>query len=232
MRNVRYIVVSIFTVLLIVVTSILPVGISAFFDSTTHGKTYISDMDTIQLSFIGTSSELTSVQKLRLVGQGTYTSVADDQVLLTTDNVEQYAVETARRFMFAGLIDIPISELSVSICEPLLYYDFENSDQYFICWSVKLSDASIVVPFEVLIDDSTGKVLYVDYSCGDMSISKSKVELFASCYLDSLNVQYNVIECTQLENGAWQMSVMCFEGLDEVNIELYMDSEGFYSIIS
>lgn len=234
MRKMKYIIVSTVVILLIIIISALPFGISSFLDSTTHGQSHQSNIDTIQLNII---SDLTPIQKLRLVGQGGFTPVSNNQATLTKDKVEQYAMNNLERFTSAGLIDYADGDWVISTCEPVLYYDIEKAERNNIFWKVQMEGVTNQ-SVELLIDDYTGEMYFINYSSNveiideDISINKTNVEHFATCYLGDISVEYSIVECRQTESNAWMMNVVCSDGMDEVIIELYLSIEGLHCTIN
>lgn len=234
MRKMKYIIVSTVVILLIIIISALPFGISSFLDSTTHGQSHQSNIDTIQLNII---SDLTPIQKLRLVGQGGFTPVSNNQAVLTKDQVEQYAMINLERFALAGLIDYVNADWVISTCEPVLYYDVEKAERNNIFWKVQMESVTNQSA-ELLIDDYTGEMYFINYSSNvesideDISTSKTNVEHFATCYLGDISVEYSIVECFQSDSNGWMMTVVCSDDMGEIIIELSCSSEGLRCTIN
>lgn len=233
MHKMKYAIVSIITIFLIVIISTLPFGISYFLDSAMHGQSHQSNISTIQLNI---ASDLAPIRKLQLIGQGEVTPVSNNQAMLTKECVERYAKDNLERLTSAGLIDYADSDWTISACESVLYYDVEKAERHNIFWKVRME--SIEDRFaELLIDDSTGGMYFINYSGNaenmdeDISISRTSVEHFATCYLGNINVEYSIDECFQTQRSVW-MTVVCFDGVDEVIIELYLSIDALYCVMN
>lgn len=233
MRKMKYVIVSILTILLIIIISALPFEIFSFLDSATHGQSYQSNINTIQLNIV---SDLTPIRKLQLISQGEVTLISNNQAMLTKERVEQYAKDNLERFANAGLIDYTDSDWTISACEPMLYYDVEKAERHNIFWKVRMEGVADRFA-ELLIDDSTGGMYFINYSGNvekmdeDISIGKTNVGHFATCYLGSIDVKYSIDECFQTQRSVW-MTVVCSDSVDEVIIELHLSIDGLYCVMN
>lgn len=233
MRKLKYALVGCLAALLIISISALPFGISAIIDSNNHNKSQLSDMDTIQLNLNGDTTELSTFQKLQLVGHGTVTAVDESQALLTPDQVEQYILENLQRYMDAGLLIGSESDLKMGTCVPMLYYDTNNMEHFNIFWVVEMNASSPNQKLNVLVDDNSGAIYLLNYHCDaesatdDVSAYKIKVDHFATCFFDALKIEYRIKDCYLSDDTTWYLSAVCSDGEQEVLIELYFYGNGF-----
>ena len=233
MRKMKYILVGCLAVVLIISISALPFGISAVIDSSNHNKSQLSDMDTIQLNLNGDTPELSTFQKLQLVGRGTVTAVEESQTLLTPDQVEQYILKNLQGYTDAGLLIGSGSDLKMGACTPMLYYDTNNMEHYNIFWVVEMDASSPNQKLNILVDDNSGAIYLMDYYCDaesatdDVSAYKIKAEHFATCFFDALKIEYHIKDCYLSDDTTWCLSAVCSDGEQEVLIELYFYGNGF-----
>lgn len=233
MHKMKYAIVSAMAILLILIISALPFGISSIQDHTTHGRPHQSNIDIILLN---TVSNLTPIQKLQLIGQGGSYFISDDQATCTKEQVAEYAKESLERFTGAGLLDHADGDWAIATCEPVLYYDMKKAERYNIFWKVLMEDATNQLA-ELLIDDRTGEMYYIYYTCNmesmeeNVSVSKTNVEHFATCYLGSISTEFSIDECRQTQDDVWMMTVACYDAMDEVIVELYLNAEKMYCTI-
>lgn len=233
MRKINYIIVSVTVIFLIIIISALPFGISSFLDRTTYGQSYQSNINTIQLN---TFSDLTPIRKLQLIAQGEVTPISNNQAMLTKERVEQYAKDNLERFSNADLIDYADGDWTVSACEAMLFYDVEKAERYNIFWKVRM-ESTLDRFAELLIDDSTGGMYFIDYSANAesmdeyVSVGRTNAEHFATCYLGSIDVEYSIDECFQTQKSVW-MTLVCSDGVDEAIIELHLSIDTLYCVMN
>ena len=234
MRKLKYILVGCLAALLIISISALPFGISAIIDSSNHNKSQLSDMDTIQLNLIGDPSGISAIQKLRLVRYGTPTEIPEDQATLTPKQVQQYIVDNLQRYTDTGLISGSVADLVMVSCKPVLYYDEDTAEQYNIFWTVTMSASAPTQSLELLIDDSTGAIYQIEYSCDAESadenayVDRIRAEYFASCFFDALEIEYTITNADCLDNNVWTLTAACTGEEQEIVIDFVFYSTGFY----
>lgn len=234
MRKLKYVLVGCLAVLLIISISALPFGISAIIDSSNHNKSQLSDMDTIQLNLIGDPSEISAIQKLRLVRYGTPTEIPEDQAVLAPKQVQQYIVDNLQRYTDTGLISGSVADLVMVSCKPVLYYDEDTAEQYNIFWTVTMSASAPTQSLELLIDDSTGAIYQIEYSCNAESadenayVDRIRAEYFASCFFDALEIEYTITNADCLDNNVWTLTAACTGEEQEIVIDFVFYSTGFY----
>ncbi len=234
MRKMKYILVGCLAAVLIISISALPFGISAIMDSTNQNKSHLSDMDTIQLNLSGDPSELSAIQKLLLVGYGKTTELPEDQATLAPMQVQQYIVDNLQRYTDTGLMSGSVTDLVMVSCKPVLYYDEDMTEQYNIFWTVTMSASAPSQSLELLVDDSTGAIYQIDYSCDAVSadenayVDRIRAEYFASCFFDALEIEYTITQADCLDNNMWTLTAACVGEENEIVIDFVFYYNGFY----
>lgn len=234
MRKLKYVLVGCLAAVLIISISALPFGISAIMDNTNQNKSHLRDMDTIQLNLSGDPSELSAIQKLLLVGYGKTTELPENQATLAPMQVQQYIVDNLQRYTDTGLISGSVTDLVMVSCKPVLYYDEDMTEQYNTFWTVTMSASAPSQSLELLVDDSTGAIYQIDYSCDAVSadenafVDRIRAEYFASCFFDALEIEYTITQADCLDNKMWTLTAACAGEENEIVIDFVFYNNGFY----
>lgn len=234
MRKMKYILVGCLAVVLIISISALPFGISAIMDSTNQNESHFSNMDTIQLNLSGDPSELSEIQKLHLVGCGKTTELPENQATLTPKQVQQYIVDNLQRYEETGLISGSVADLVMVSCKPVLHYNEATTEQYNIFWIVNMSASAPSQSLELLVDDSTGAIYKINYSCDAESadenayVDRIRAEYFASCFFDALELEYTITRADCLDNNMWTLTAACAGEENQIVIDFVFYNNGFY----
>lgn len=234
MRKLKYVLVGCLAAVLIISISVLPFGISAIIDSTNHNKSNLSDMDTIQLNLSGDPSELSAIQKLHLVGYRKTTELLEDQAILDPKQVQQYIVDNLQRYTETGLISGSVADLVMVSCKPVLHYNEAATEQYNIFWIVTMSASAPSQSLELLVDDSTGAIYKINYSCNAESadenayVDRIRAEYFASCFFDALEIEYTITQADCLDNNMWTLTAACVGEEKQIVIDFVFYNNGFY----
>lgn len=234
MSKLKYVLVGCLAAVLIISISVLPFGISAFMDRTYQNKSHFSDMDTVQLNLGGDPSELSAIQKLLLVGYGKTTELPEDQATLAPKQVQQFIVDNLQRYTEDGLISGSVNDLVMVSCKPVLYYDEDMTEQYNIFWVVAMSASAPSQSLNLLVDDSTGSIYQIAYSCDADSadenayVDRIRAEYFASCFFDALDIEYSITRADCLDNNMWTLTAACVGEENEIIIDFVFYNSGFY----
>lgn len=159
----------------------LPTLTARYQDEASLGDASYRDMDSIQLSLYQEESDepvaLTDVDKLQLLCGNSF-PIPEDQASMTPDEVCQTAELALWPYLNSGLVDAEMSQMNFD-CAPLLYYFSGLPDATNIVWNV-----STDVGISMLLDDDSGKLLYIKYK----SLRAYESEDFASLagYLASI----------------------------------------------
>lgn len=233
MRKFRYVFAGCLAAVLILFISALPFGISAIMDRTNQNKSYLHDMDAIQLYLHADETVLSPFQKLRLVGLGTGSGVPETEATHTPDEIEQFVMEELKKYEDAGLLTGNADSFVMTICAPELYYNFNNEQQQNIFWSVELGVPAQGESLRLLMDDQSGSLYWVDYYCSEeAAVTKTKVEKLAACFFGELGIDYVVEACAQSDDSTWYLSAVCPEGYREVRVDLSYSENGFSCTIN
>lgn len=234
MRKTKYVLVGCLAVLLIIAISVLPFGISLFMDSVEKNRPHLSYMDTVQLNLSGASSEPSAIEKLFLIGYGEPTEIPEDQATLSPKQVQQHIVDNLQRYAEAGLMSGSAADLVMVSCKPVLYYEESVTGQYNIFWSVAMSASAPNQSLDLLVDDSTGRIYRIAYSCDAESadendyIDRIRVEYFASCFFDALEIEYNIANAECSQTNIWTLTATCADGGIEIVVDLVFNNNEFY----
>lgn len=247
MRKVKNALLILMAALLVAAGGLLPMAAAQLQDKATIGTAKYEDIEALQLKLEEQNPEMSFYEKLRLMMHGIGAEVTSEMTGMTGAEVLETMYAQLQPFADMGIL---AEDLSNDYLEynPVMFYEDGDPTNYNYYWEVQMSlDASQYDYIRAVLDDETGKLLAIEVTDANMdlaadilteleySISQYYFENLGITPVEAVPVDVEgvlggyVNETLEAGDSYYLMRYQCVDVLyGEVNIEVCVDSNGFY----
>ena len=248
MRKVKNALLILLAVLLLAAGGLLPMGAAYMQDKKTANVVQYADIEALQLKMEEEQPEMSMYEKLRLMMHGIGTEITSEMTRMNGAEILESMYAQLQPFAGMGIL---ADDLSNDYLEyyPVMVYEESSPTVYNYYWEVQMSlDASQYDHIRAILDDETGKLLAIEVTDPknmdipakalaelECSISQYYFENLGITPVDAVPVDAEAVldgyvnETLEHGDSYFLMHYQCVDVLyGEVNIEVCVDSNGFY----
>lgn len=244
MHKIRITILLLMTALLLAAGAVLPGIVAAVQEDGQMNEVGYSPIQSVELKLTEEQESLPMLGKLSLFNDGGLYAVSEDEAAMTREDVRE-AVERELAHYYEWEM-IPYNWVDSSfIATPYLAYGTDNDAMYSIFWEVAIyCDSENSFSLNLYVDDETGKILSLHFdSVWPLEIYDLQVylDLFHQIYFESLGMTESaeywenngLVEDISQNSGGIPAVRYTFGDMiyGEVNVEFYVYSRGFYTLL-
>lgn len=173
----RYAIITMFVLLMIVLSIGLPSGLFALQDKNIIGKVNLEEQNMVTVSY---QQPLSTMEKIKLIGDTSLKSLALDQGKYNNrQSIQTVALNEISTLKTIGILPGIGGEINFYECTPQLYITTEQPSKSLILWNIRFNNENGYGT--LAIDDETGKVLMfmvsklIDVPLYELSEAKAQV---------------------------------------------------------
>lgn len=216
----------------------LPIFAASVQDGMTTEKVHYQDMDPVQLEFHdpeGEAERLSILGKLALCADPVQVEVSENETRMTYDETYTEILAVIDRYIAAGLLPEIFRHSGIKLT-PMLTYDRPTSGNYAIIWNVIVTPKKTYEPYylAVSLDDETGKLLQIFFSCGEPMYESETLgklmDTFTAIYFSELGLEPTepiAIATPASDDAAGLLYIFGDMEYGEVDVTFYMNTQEF-----
>lgn len=233
MRKLRYTLAILLAIVMLVACALLPGTVASIQDNLMQGKVNYREMNSVQLNFAEEKRFIPLIGKLALLRTGELYWVRSQDATLTEEEIHTLLINELRLYIDSGLIPCNFEDFQIEL-KPALVCSSTDPEQYAVVWWVTM--AVVEEPYDhvdVLLDDQTGVILYINYEAGyplfDSEDLNKRMSTFTSIYFDALGLTPFSQEELYLNGEPLGCRFLFKDGQYDVMIDCYVTPQGFYN---
>lgn len=233
MRKLKYALAILLAIVILVACALLPGTVASIQDNLMNRKVNYREMDSVQLNFTEEKRFISLLGKLALLQTGEIYRIRPQEATLTEEEIKTLLSLELRLYLDSGLIPCNFEDFQVTLT-PALACSTTDPEQYAVVWWVSM--AVVEEPYDhvdLLLDDQTGVILYINYEAGYPLFSREelsdRMDTFASVYFHALGLIPFSQEELYLNGEPLGCRFLFEDGQYDVIIDCYVTPQGFYT---